>query len=361
MLVKNLQKQIKVIDLFCGIGGMTHGFVKANIPVSAGFDLDNTCKFAYETNNRVAKFYHQDVSELSGGSLCDLYENAKIKILIGCAPCQPFSTYSHQYNKSKNLTTDSKWGLLYHFSRLIKESRPDIISMENVPSVTKHQVFRDFICSLDHLGYKGVYKIVNCRDYGIPQSRKRLILLYAQKEGIELLPTTNHRANYKTVRDTISFLEPIEAGESSKNDVLHSSSLLTPINLERIKQSKPGGTWRDWDSKLIAKCHRKKSGTTYSGVYGRMNWDEPSPTITTQFYGFGNGRFGHPEQNRALSLREGALLQTFPMNYLLHPPTEPVHIHRIGRHIGNAVPVRLGEVIAQSINSFIERQYYASA
>ncbi|MEK7357168.1 MAG: DNA cytosine methyltransferase, partial [Bdellovibrionota bacterium] len=117
----------------------------------------------------------------------------------------------------------------------------------------------------------------------------------------------------------------------------------------RIQHSKPGGSWRDWPDELIAKCHRKKKGRTYPSVYGRMKWDAPSPTITTQFYGFGNGRFGHPEQNRAISLREGSILQTFPRDYVFVKPGDEYRFKVIGRLIGNAVPVRLGEVIGNTI------------
>lgn len=131
--------------------------------------------------------------------------------------------------------------------------------------------------------------------------------------------------------------------------MLHAASKLSDLNLERIRASRPGGTWRDWPEHLVADCHRRETGRTYPGVYGRMEWDEPAPTLTTQFYGFGNGRFGHPEQDRAISLREGAILQGFPKSYSFLPDGAPVHFKTLGRMIGNAVPVTLGEVIGRSI------------
>lgn len=350
-----MRKKIKVIDLFCGIGGMTHGFVRAKMPVSAGFDIDESCQFAYEANNKGARFFHQNITKLSGDVLTDLYGDADVKVLIGCAPCQPFSTHSQRYNKTKDLTEDSKWGLLYHFVRLIKEADPDIVSMENVPTVVNHQVFKDFVSRLNDMGYTGTFEVVYCPDYGIPQRRKRLVLLYAKQKGLQLLPRINDKSNYETVRSAIAHLPPLEAGAVSKNDPLHISSQLYPINLQRIRQSKPGGTWHDWDQDLLSPCHQRDTGKTYTGVYGRMEWDVPGPTITTQFNAFGTGRFGHPEQDRALSIREGAILQTFPDNYQLHDISKPLSIKRLGIHIGNAVPVRLGEVIAHSINSFIRR------
>ena len=138
-------------------------------------------------------------------------------------------------------------------------------------------------------------------------------------------------------------------------DRLHQCSKLSPLNLERIRASKPGGTWRDWSKDLVAQCHTQKSGKTYPGVYGRMEWDQPSSTITTQCFGFGNGRFGHPEQDRAISLREAALLQTFPADYEFVAPNHPIAISHVGKLIGNAVPVKLGQVIAQSILQHIQK------
>ena len=187
--------------------------------------------------------------------------------------------------------------------------------------------------------------------YGVPQNRKRLVLL-ASKFGAIELPQPNEQI--KTVRDAIGTLPQIQAGETCCRDKLHSARSLSKINIERIKQSKPGGTWRDWDQCLRLKCHSKSSGKTYPSVYGRMLWDKPSPTITTQFYGYGNGRFGHPEQNRAISFREGALLQTFPSDYIFNPTATA---RELGMQIGNAVPVKLAEIIGLAIKLNI-RKYY---
>jgi len=128
------------------------------------------------------------------------------------------------------------------------------------------------------------------------------------------------------------------------------------VNVRRIAASKPGGTWHDWDKELVTACHKEKTGKGYVAVYGRMEWDQPAPTITTQFYGFGNGRFGHPEQDRGLSLREGALLQSFPAQYKFVAPGERVQFKAVGRLIGNAVPVRLARVIAHTVRKHIEAQ-----
>ena len=144
--------------------------------------------------------------------------------------------------------------------------------------------------------------------------------------------------------------EHVDVDIHPDEDPLHRSQALSEKNLERIQQSEPGGTWRDWDNELVLDCHKKDSGSTYNAVYGRMEWDSAAPTITTQFYGYGSGRFGHPEQDRAISLREGAMLQTFPKDYcFVEEETDEVSFKQIGRFIGNAVPVRIAEVIGESI------------
>jgi len=339
---------ISTVDLFCGAGGLTHGFEQAGLPVKAGYDIDRACKFPYEYNNK-AKFILQDVEYLSGSDLAKHFSGSSIRVLAGCAPCQPFSSYSRRYNDK-----ESKWKLCRDFARLVEECEPEIISMENVLQLKHHPVFHEFIDKLENLNYFLESYEVNCLDYGIPQSRKRLVLLASKFGKVNLIPRTHDAERYETVRKAIEHLEPLSAGQKSKIDRLHLCSKLSNLNLCRIRASKPGGTWRDWPKELIAECHTKKSGKTYPGVYGRMEWDRPSPTITTQCFGFGNGRFGHPEQDRAISLREAALLQSFPASYEFVAPNEALGLSHIGRLIGNAVPVKLGEVIAQSILNHLE-------
>ena len=255
--------------------------------------------------------------------------------------------YTKRYRKDGQI--DDKWKLLYSFANLIKEVRPSIISMENVPELSREQVFIDFVQNLRELEYVVSWSIVNCPDYGIPQYRKRLVLLASNLGNIELIAPTHNENNYVTVRDAIGNLPPLKDGEIDDNDFMHQTSRLSAINRERIRQSIPGRTWRDWDEHLQLECHKKESGRSYPSVYGRMLWDSPSPTITTQFYGLGNGRFGHPEQNRALSLREGAVLQSFPINYQFVRENQKINKRTLGTHIGNAVPVELGRAIGISI------------
>ncbi len=333
---------ISCIDLFCGAGGLTYGIKKEGIHVTAGIDTDPACRYPYEKNNK-AKFIEKDIKEITAEELKELFTEDGYTVLAGCAPCQPFSSYRH----GQNSKDDHKWGLLYEFSRLAKSVQPDIITMENVSTVSKHQVFDDFVNELKELNYHVWYSVIDCSKYGSPQTRKRMVLLASKHGEIRMIDPIYDKP--KTVEQVIGKLKPIKAGETSSIDPLHVSASLTPLNLKRIKASKPGGTWRDWPTHLVAKCHKEKSGKTYPSVYGRMQWDKPAPTMTTQCYGFGNGRFGHPSQDRAISLREAALLQGFPETYQFVPEDEQVMMTKVGRMIGNAVPVDLGQAVGRSI------------
>ena len=342
-----------VVDVFCGAGGLTHGFFLERFDVVAGFDADARCRYAYEANNPGSRFVHARIEDVTAADVSALYPEGHVKILVGCAPCQPFSPYN-----KKRRSTDQKWRLLYRFADLICEVEPEVVSMENVPDLVTYEdgrVYGDFVDRLEENGYHvTAYPEVYCPDYGIPQHRTRLVFFASGYGEVEIVPKTHSSDEYKTVRDTIGHLKLLEAGQASEEDPIHRASRLSELNLKRIRASKPGGTWRDWDEELVAECHKKERGDGYSSVYGRMTWDEPSPTITTQSYGFGNGRFGHPEQDRAISLREAALLQTFPEDYEFVGPKDPLYVKVVGRHIGNAVPVELGRVIARSIRRHLE-------
>jgi len=340
-----VKKKIACVDLFCGAGGLTHGFMLEGLPVVAGIDLDPACRFPYEANNGQAQFVERDVSKVTIDEIRGLFGDAEMKILAGCAPCQPFSTYAQRYESDGE---EGRWGLLYHFARLAEGVMPDVITMENVPTVEKHKVFHDFKASLEKLGYEVWAEVVDSSRYGVPQMRRRMVLLASRHGSIEMIGATHKKP--KTVKQAIGRLRRLSAGEAAPRDKLHVTSTLSETNLERIKVSKPGGTWRDWPKHLVAECHRVESGRTYPGVYGRMEWDKPAPTMTTQCYGFGNGRFGHPEQDRAISLREAAILQSFPRKYAFIPKGGEVSFKVLGRLIGNAVPVDLGRAIARSID-----------
>ena len=344
---ENVNSAIAAVDLFCGVGGLTYGLENAGIPVKLGVDLDEKCSFAIE-NNSSATFLAKDIKSLTASEVSSALDGAEIKVLAGCAPCQPFSTYA-QSAKSKRSESSkqdkgSDWRLLLEFGRIIRETEPDIVTMENVPPLCRQAVFKEFLESLQ--GYWVDWRVVECRKIGLPQTRKRLVLLASRLGPISIPDFDMPQAS---VRDAIGSLTPIEAGEVDKADPLHRASRLSPVNMKRIMASKPGGTWRDWPQDLRAACHAKDSGATYPSVYGRMSWDEPAPTITTQCFGYGNGRFGHPDQNRAISLREAAMLQGFPRHYKFLERPDTASFSDLGRMIGNAVPVHLGKVIGDVI------------
>ena len=337
--------KIACVDLFCGAGGLTHGFILEGLPVTAGIDLDPACRYPYVANNH-AQFLERDIGKVDTAELAALFGDADLTVLAGCAPCQPFSSYAQRYELDGK---DGKWGLLYEFARLAQGTNPDVITMENVPTVAKHLVFHDFVDTLKRLGYSVWSDVVDSSKYGVPQSRRRMVLFASRHGQLKMIQPTHVKP--RTVRQVIGRLRALKAGESAPRDRLHVTSTLSAINLKRIRASTPGGTWRDWPRHLISDCHKADSGSTYPGVYGRMEWDKPSPTMTTQCYGFGNGRFGHPVQDRAISLREAAILQSFPRDYAFIPPNGEVNFTVLGRLIGNAVPVDLGRAIARSIRT----------
>lgn len=338
-----------VVDLFCGAGGLSYGFKREAFKVAAGVDIDEACRFPYEKNNG-SPFIRKDVAKLSANDLNALFEPNTLRILVGCAPCQPFSTYNH-----KNENPD--WKLLHAFADLIDAARPDVVSMENVPRLLtfcEGKIFDEFVATLRAAEYHVVWDVLYGPDFGLAQTRSRLVLLASRMGPIEMPMPTHDPKCHRTVQDEIGTLPLLRHGQVDDLDPLHRASRLSETNAKRIASAKPGGTWRDWAPDLVASCHKVETGKGYSSVYGRMMWTAPSPTITTQFYGFGNGRFGHPDQDRALSLREGALLQGFPQDYQFIAPGERIHFKKIGRMIGNAVPVTLAEAIARAVKHHIE-------
>lgn len=339
-----------VIDAFCGVGGLSHGFRRVGFQISAGIDVDRSCQYAFETNND-SRFIPKSIDDVSGDAIAQMYPNNARRILIGCAPCAPFSAYTPESKKRK---TD-KWRLLDVFADRVMTAQPEVVSMENVPrlaSFNDGKVVDRFVNTLEQ-EYEVTTKIVDCASYGVPQTRTRFVLLASKLGRLELEPPTRERGSYLTVRDTISHMPSLTHGEEHPGDNLHKSARLSPLNLKRILASKPGGTWEDWPPEIVAYCHRRESGKSYKNVYGRMEWDKPSYTITGGCFSYGRGRFGHPTQNRAISLREAALLQTFPEHYEFVDGSAEASFTTLGRQIGNAVPVALAEAIARSIASHI--------
>ena len=355
---------ISAIDLFCGAGGLTYGLRQAGINVEAGIDVDPRCRYPYETNNEGSTFYARDIGKLAYEDpkfVTDLLDSsAETTMLAGCAPCQPFSPLTHGVDSSEH----ESYGLLKAFGELIEEIEPDFLIMENVYEVRHHDVYHEFIEKVERLGYSlnpEENRRVFCPEFGIPQTRRRWVVVGSRKSLVSLTPTHENPEEYPTVQGCIGGgkLDPIKAGEPNEEDPLHTARDLEPHNLERVRYSKPGGTWKDWvkagREDLLLECHKKDTGSSYQSVYGRMEPDKPAPTITTQFYNLGSGRFGHydTDQDRALSLREGAMIQSFPQDYDFIEHSGELEIKNIGQMIGNAVPPRLGEVIGRHIQQAI--------
>jgi DNA (cytosine-5)-methyltransferase 1 len=335
------EPSIAAVDVFCGAAGLSLGLKQAGISIAAGIDVDPLCRYPFE-HNIGSPFIERDVSDVGSPSVRKLFGKARFRVLAGCAPCQPFSGYN-----TKHHAADERWKLLLEFLRLAKDVRPEIVTMENVPRLVHLPLWGRFVKELQSAKYHVAWGVLDASHFNVPQRRRRLVLLASRLGPIELPQSAG--GDVPSVRSAINSLPHVAAGGKDAVDPLHAARSLRPQNLERIRLSKPAGTWRDWPTHMRADCHRSKSGRTYPSVYGRMSWDEPSPTITTQFFGFGNGRFGHPEQDRAITLREGAILQSFPSEFQFASPAAQLSVVQIGRLIGNAVPPALGRAIGATI------------
>jgi DNA (cytosine-5)-methyltransferase 1 len=328
---------IKAIDFFCGAGGLTQGLLDSGIEVMLGIDNDASVGETYEKNNRVP-FLCRDLRKLSFSELAPYVPKKGTPLLfVGCAPCQPFS----KINKSQGNKQNED--LLLRFGEFVEYFQPDYLVSENVPQITKRdKVFKQFLSLLDENEYHYDYGFIDAKDVGVAQTRRRLVLLASKRHKIIVpeLPKVT-----RTVRDVIAHFPPIGNGETHARITNHAAMQLSPLNLKRIKATpKDGGDSRSWPRSLKLECHRNTEG--YTDVYGRMFWDRPSPTLTTRCNSYSNGRFGHPDQDRAISLREAAALQSFPDNYVFYGNKTT-----IAKHIGNAVPPLLGKFLGEYIVS----------
>ncbi|MFG1785827.1 DNA cytosine methyltransferase [Rhodococcus oryzae] len=339
---------VVAVDLFCGVGGLSLGLKQAGIKVVAGIDVDPKCRFPFESNIE-GKFFEQDVRTVTKKQLLTLWGKNSIKVLAGCAPCQPFSPY----RRGADTSAEEQWPLLGEFGRLVRETRPHVVTMENVPRIVSSRVFKEFVETLEGEGYEVSFRSCYAPDYGLPQHRRRLVLLASRIGRIDVPRGKVARDEYMTVRKAIGELPVIRHGTASSIDPLHKSRTLSDVNLARIKASAQGGTWADWPEELRAPCHTRQSGSTFRNVYARMSWDEPAPTITTMSYNFGTGRFGHPAQDRAISLREAAILQGFPPEYKFAGLDDKIEFVPLGRLIGNAVPPVLGRYVGDAVLSHV--------
>ena len=352
----NKKEEYSVVDLFYGIGGLTRGFLDKGFDITSGIDVDEDCKYAYQRNNK-SQFIGKSVSELTPKYLNSLFRKGSKEILIGCAPCQPFSISNQKRNGQVSDENSERWKLLYSFADLIETTKPEIVSMENVPllkTFKNGKVLNDFIETLKKNRYYTSADIYDSQFYGVPQWRKRLVLLASLNGSINMIPYT-HLNKVRTVRKAISNLPEIESGEIDKKDLLHRARKLKHLGLHEIKATPEGGGWKDWDEELVANRLKKDRGKAYGSAYSRMSWDDVAPKMTTYCIGYNSGRFGHLEYNRAISLREAAILQSFLKKYDFVDSKKVFSSGRIAKHIRNAVvPIKLGHAISISIEIHIE-------
>jgi len=347
-----VREAMPAFDFFCGAGGLTRGLLDAGIKVLAGFDSDENCRKTYEHNNSGVPFVTADIRALTPADLKSYCKDVPFDkmLFVGCAPCQPFSPQAK--TKRRREAT-----LLGAFGRLIEAARPARVFMENVPGIARvkgNSTFKRFLRLLDRNGYNFVYGHIDAKRYGVPQNRRRLILI-AMRQGQPTLPRAKYGRGalpFRTVRQAISHFPQISAGQLDPTVPNHFAASITEVNLERLRHTPhDGGGRSSWPEELRLACHTG-GHEGHTDVYGRMAWDAPAPTLTGRCHSISNGRYGHPVQDRAISLREAAALQSFPDGYVFFGSNK-----HIAQQIGNAVPVRMAEAIGWHIRALCNEDF----
>jgi DNA (cytosine-5)-methyltransferase 1 len=335
---------LQVFDFFSGCGGTSVGFEQAGLNICFALDNDPDAIQTFRENFPGAITLCRDIREVPVETLSPIIGKRGNPLLFcGCAPCQPFS----KQNKFQG-SRDSRKDLLSEFSRFVDHWLPECVIIENVPGfqhIKKSGPLQLFVGMLARNRYQWSMGVLAASHFGVPQRRKRFVLV-ASLVGEPELPVPSHGAKsgveLSTVRDWISGLPPILAGEVHPMDPDHQAAELSPLNLARIKATPEGGGRLNWPKELWLDCHKTYSGHT--DVYGRLSWDKQASGLTTRCISFSNGRFGHPEQDRAISLREAACLQTFPREYRFHG-----YLQSRARQVGNAVPPNMARALADQV------------
>lgn len=361
MTLSRKSSNIAVYDFFCGCGGTSRGFQKAGMDIAFALDVDQDAKNTFTKNFSSTAFCDKSIKDLSATDLQHSLAKHKnsYKLFCGCAPCQPFTKQN-----TESRTDDERKDLLTYFGAIVKKHQPDFVFVENVPGlqkvpIHKHGPFPAFETLLKEMEYHIDYGVIAAQDYGAPQLRRRFVLL-ASKHGKISIPDPTHGKDanpYKTVFDAIADLPAIAAGECyDGGGVLnHRAAKLSEINIRRIKASAhDGGGRNNWPRELWPDCYTRENedGTTHSGhtdCYGRLWWKKPATGLTTRCISYSNGRFGHPEQDRALSVREAARLQGFDDEFEFTG-----NLNSMARQIGNAVPVDLAYAMGRHFIKHVE-------
>ncbi|KAB2684298.1 DNA cytosine methyltransferase [Brucella pseudogrignonensis] len=351
--IESRNQPILVYDFFSGCGGTSEGLRNAGMKPVMGLDIDHEAMATYAHNFKGAEAVHRNVCDLATSDLEHLFErDRKSPILFSaCAPCQPFSRQNRQRKEQ-----DSRISLLAELGRFVRRFRPELIFIENVPGMQAFSEAEDgpltrLFALLDACGYSYTCRTVEAQTYGVPQNRRRLVVV-ASLFGPFAFPNATHGSEagmepLLTVRKAIAHLPPLEAGMTDSRVANHQACGLSAKNLERIRAVSEGGDRRSWSDHLKLDCHVGLKG--YTDVYGRMSWDKPSPSLTTRCVSLSNGRFGHPEQDRAISIREAARIQSFPDDFEFRGT-----INAMARQIGNAVPPKLAEVIGRALIAHVD-------
>ena len=338
---------INVFDFFSGCGGTSKGFQLAGLNPVFALDFDEDAAKTFQENFKNTQFKSTDIRKFDPAEIAALVGQSDIRLFCGCAPCQPFTRQNTTKPEKKS---DTRRSLLSYFGSMVEEHRPEYVFVENVPGIQRvsgNSTLTRFKKRLEALGYWSSVGIVESQNYGVPQRRRRLVLLASRLGNIEL-PAATHGPEqnkpFSTVREWISHFPPLEAGQTHPEIPNHRAASLSPLNLKRVKATPPEGSRADWPDDLRLDCHTKKGYSGHTDVYGRMRWDGPATGLTTRCISLSNGRYGHPEQDRAISVREAAALQTFPEDFRF--------LGSLGsqaRQIGNAVPVLLAQAFGSHV------------
>lgn len=351
---KRIMPPIRVYDFFSGCGGTSVGFRQAGFEHALAVDSCPDAINTFRKNFPDTSVINEPIETIDVRRVKSYGNNPEIKLFSGCAPCQPFT--KQKTNSKQDASEDNRLGLLAYFSAMVHGCLPELVFVENVPGLQKVPVedggpFSLFIEQLEKDRYHVDYDVISAQDYGSPQIRRRLVLVASLMGSINL-PKPTHGPNrahaYVTVRDAIGDLPPVEHGtehSDKKKYPNHRAAGLSPLNLKRIRHTGTKGR-RDWPESLLPKCYAKKeNGERHNGhsdCYTRLAWDESAPGLTTRCISYSNGRFGHPEQHRAITVREAARLQGFPDDFVFTGS-----LSAMARQIGNAVPVQVAEAFGK--------------
>lgn len=360
-MTESTPKKIIAVDLFCGAGGLTTGLKAAGIDVVGGVEFDSDAANTYRANHPHTHLFQQDIKSLSGNDILKTLGVAKIDLLAGCPPCQGFSSLTF-----KNKKEDPRNFLILEFLRLVRELNPQVIMLENVPGLAKRglHLFQQFLDGIRAEGYIPDFRVLQVADFGVPQKRRRLVMLAGKNFQIPI-PKPQYAENaVGGLKKWVSLKEAIgnmpkpffvsDLKEKSYASVnWNVARHLSDINLKRLQALCPGASRYDIPKKLRPKCHQN-SNSGFGNVYGRLKWDEPSVTITRGCITLSMGRFGHPEQDRALSVREAATIQTFPKNYKFAVK----NLEKACLQIGNAFPCLLAKHLGEQVNKYYKENNY---